>query len=114
MAVSDAHVFPGFPTPKLTQLSFQRHRLLFSHASEVRGEYTLARKFASTGYQTHDHQVMSQTRSPLSHLGGLYKNAKERKIFWEMKGKKMLEEYPAFSPFSIIFPKMIFDLSKNV
>ena len=39
MAVGDAHVFPGFLTPVLTQLSFQSHRLLFSHASaEVRGE----------------------------------------------------------------------------
>ena len=33
MAVGDAHVFPGFLTPVLTQLSFQNHRLLFSHAS---------------------------------------------------------------------------------
>ena len=39
MAVGDAHVFPGFLTPVLTQLSFQSHRLLFSHASaEVRGD----------------------------------------------------------------------------
>ena len=42
MAVGDAHVFPGFLlTPVLTQLSFQNHRLLFSHAlAEVRGENT--------------------------------------------------------------------------
>ena len=33
MAVGDAHVFPGFLTPALTQLSFQSYRLLFSHAS---------------------------------------------------------------------------------
>ena len=39
MAVGDANVFPGFLTPVLTQISFQCHRLLFSHASaEVRGE----------------------------------------------------------------------------
>ena len=71
MAVGDAHVFPGFLTPVLTQLSFQSHRLLFSHASaEVRGENTLERKFASTGDRTHNHHVMSPTRSPLSHRGG--------------------------------------------
>ena len=29
MAVGDAHVFPGFLTPVLKQLSFQSHRLLF-------------------------------------------------------------------------------------
>ena len=39
--VGDAHVFPGFLTAVLTQLSFQSHRILFSHASaEVRGENT--------------------------------------------------------------------------
>ena len=71
MAVSDTHVFPGFLTPVLTQLSFQSHRLLFSHAlAEVRGENLPERKFASTGDQTHNHQVTSPTRSPLSHPGG--------------------------------------------
>ena len=53
MAVGDAHVFPGFLTPVLTQLSFQSHRLVFSHASaEVRDENTPERKFALTGYRT--------------------------------------------------------------
>ena len=53
MAVSDEHVFPGFLTPVLTQLFFQSHQLLFSHASaEVRGENTLERKLASTGDRT--------------------------------------------------------------
>ena len=71
MAVGDAHVFPGFLTPVLTQFSFQSHRLLFSHASaEVRGENRPERKFASTGSRTHYHQVMSPTRSPLSQPGG--------------------------------------------
>ena len=66
MAVGEAHVFPGFLTSVLTQLSFQSHWLLFSHASaEVRGKNTPERKFASTGYQTRNHQVMSLTRSPL-------------------------------------------------
>ena len=68
MAVGDAHVFPGFLTPVLTQLSFQSHPLLFSHASsEVRGENKPERKFATTGSRTHNHQVMNPTRSPLSH-----------------------------------------------
>ena len=64
MAVGDANVFPGFLTAVLTQLSFQSHRLLFSHASaEVSGENTPERQFAST-------QVMSPTRSQLAHPGG--------------------------------------------
>ena len=68
MAVGDAHVFPGFLTPVLTQISFQSHRLLFSHASEeVRGENTPERNFASTESEAHNHYVMSPTRSPLSH-----------------------------------------------
>ena len=67
MAVGDAHVIPGFLG---SIVSFQSHRLLFSHASaEVRGEKTSERKFASTGDRTHNHQVMSPTRSQLSHLG---------------------------------------------
>ena len=41
MAVVDAHVFPGFLLPVLTQISFQSHRLHFSHPSEVRGEIPL-------------------------------------------------------------------------
>ena len=34
------------------------------------GEITPERKLASTGYRTHNHQVMSQTRSPLRHQDG--------------------------------------------
>ena len=70
MVVGDAHVFPGFLTPVLIQFSFQSHRLLFSHASaEVRGENTPERNFASTRSRPQNHQVMSPTRSPLSHPG---------------------------------------------
>ena len=59
---------PGFLTPVLTQLSFQSHRQVFSHASaEVRGENTPERNFASTWSRTHNHQVMSPIRSPLRH-----------------------------------------------
>ena len=51
---------------------FQSHQLLFSRASAVvRGENTTERNFASTESRTLNHQVMSPTRSPLSHLGGL-------------------------------------------
>ena len=79
MAVGDAHVLPGFLTPVLTDyFSFQSHRLLFSHASaEVRGENTPERKVASTGDRTHNHQVMSRTRSPLSHPGGASASKKQ-------------------------------------
>ena len=71
MAVGETHVFPGFLTPVLTQISFKSHRLLFSHASaKARGENMLERNFALTGSQTHNHQVMSLTRSPLSDLDG--------------------------------------------
>ena len=77
MAVGDAHVFPGFLTPVLTQISFQSHRLLFSHApAEVRGENMPERNFASTGSRTHNHPVMSPTRSPLSHPFGARQKTK--------------------------------------
>ena len=67
MVVGDAHVFPGCLTSALT-LFFPKPQLLFSHASaEVRGENTSGRKFALNGDQTHNHQVMSPTRPPMSH-----------------------------------------------
>ena len=44
MADGDAHVFSDFLRPILTQLSFQSHGLLFSHALEVRGEKYPRRK----------------------------------------------------------------------
>ena len=48
----DPHVFSGFLTPVLTQLSFQSHRLLFSHTSAaVRGQNMPERQFASTGLE---------------------------------------------------------------
>ena len=72
MAVGDAHAFPGILTLVLTQLSFQNHRLLFSHASaEERGENTEERKFALIGHRRHKHQVMSPTPSPLSGVHGM-------------------------------------------
>ena len=60
---------------------FPKPWLLFSHASaEVRGENTPEKKFASTSYQTHNHQVMSLTRSPLSRLDRTLKCWTERII----------------------------------
>ena len=59
MAVGDAHMFPGFLTPVPTQISFQSHWLLFSHASaELRGENMPERNFVSTGSQTQNHHSL--------------------------------------------------------
>ena len=100
MAVGDAYVFPGFLTPVLTLLFFQSHRLLFSHASaEVRGENTPERKVASTWDRTHNHQVMSPTRSPLSHPGGL----------WSLNTGGLLHRFNCISNmlFSLILPTFL-------
>ena len=52
MAVCDAHVFPGFLTPVLTQISFQSHQLLSLHASaEVRGENAPERNSPQLGLE---------------------------------------------------------------
>ena len=70
MAVDDAYVFPGFLTPVLTQLFFPKSPTTFLNAFvEVRGENTVERKVVSTWDRSHNHQVMSPTRSPLSHPG---------------------------------------------
>ena len=59
--------FLAFSHQYLHNFSFQSHRLLFSHVSaEVRGEKIVA----STGNRTHNHQVISPTRSPLNHPSG--------------------------------------------
>ena len=65
------YVFPGFLTPVLTQLFFPKPPTTFLTCF-CRGERRkyAGRKVASTGDQTHNHQVMSPTRSPLSHPGG--------------------------------------------
>ena len=104
MAVSDAHVFPGFLTPVLTQLFFLKP--LFSHASaEVRGENTLERKFTSTGNGTHNHQVMSQT---IETNFGLFQT---ERVESSPKGRKHWEkeELPFMSNFSffhIVFKRL--------
>ena len=82
-------VFPGFLIPILTRISFQSHPLLFSRASaEVKGKNTPEKKFASSGPQTHDHQVRSWTCSLLSHTDG----APVRRRFWKtlLEKEKML------------------------
>ena len=74
MAVGDAHVFPGFLTPVLTQLFFPRPPTTFltCFCTGERRNYA-GKKVASTGDRTHNHQVMSPTRSPLRHpSGGLF------------------------------------------
>ena len=78
MAVGDAHVFPGFLTPVLTQLFFPKPPTTFlTYFNRGERENTPERKFESTGYRTHNHQVMSPTRSPLS--PGHYKDRSKDK-----------------------------------
>ena len=70
MAVGDAYVFPRFLTPVLTQLFFPKPQTTFLTClctGERRN--TPERKVTSTGDRTHNYQVMSPTRSPLSHPG---------------------------------------------
>ena len=98
MAVGDTYVFPGFYTPALTQLSFQSHRLLFSHASaEMRGENMPERKLASNGDRTHNHQVMSPTCSPLSHPSGAFKWVEKTVEKGEIARYKQCLLFPVFS-----------------
>ena len=71
MVVGDAYVFPGFLTPVLTQLFFPKPPTSFSHTLLQRWEAKIRRKEVTLiGDQTHNHQVMSLTRSSLSNPGG--------------------------------------------
>ena len=60
MAVSDAHVFPGFLIPVLTQLFLLKPPSSFLTCSaEVRGENLLERKFALTGDRGHESDTLT-------------------------------------------------------
>ena len=73
--------FLAFTRHYYHNFSFQSDQLLFSYTSaEVRGENAPERKLASTGDQTHNHQVMSPTYSPLRHLGGVHLLEKEKML----------------------------------
>ena len=67
MAIDDTYVFPGFLTPVLTLPFFPKPPTTFLTCF-CRGE---RRKYpGKKSRQTHNHQVTSWTRSPLSHPGG--------------------------------------------
>ena len=107
--------FPAFSHQYLHNLSFQSHRLLFSHASaKARGENTPERKVASTRDRTHNHQVMSPTRSPLSHRGRAMKNNSDSKmkmvlgIGENILGKGENAGYQHFLLFHTMFSKAFF------
>ena len=70
LAVDDTYVFPGFLSPVLTQLFFPKPPTTFPTCFG-RGERRkqTGKKVAAPGDRTHNHQVMSPTRSttePLS------------------------------------------------
>ena len=65
----------------------------------------MERKFASNGYQTHNHQVMSQIRSPLSYTVGLQEHEQIAwKILWQTE--KLLVKVN--SSFSTVFSKTVY------
>ena len=103
-------------SPLLTQLSFQSHRLLFSHASaEVRGENTPERKFASMGYQTHNYSQVSPTCSPLNHPGEAHKvlsrnSVPNNKILALLKSKAFADD--KFNVTKIMI--YVFNMVKNI
>ena len=52
------------------------------------------RKFASSGDQTHNHQVMSLLRSPLSHLGGAANKINVIQMLWFIFDRVEFHPYP--------------------
>ena len=100
MAVGDTHMFPSFLTQVLTQLSFQSHRLLFSHASaEVRGENMPERKFTSTGSRTDNHQVMSHPGTATVIYESCSDNRGLTASPWSMTPRKQLPNYGSINTF---------------
>ena len=66
------HTFPGFLTPVLTQLFFPKSPTTFltSFCRRERRKYARKKVYLNRGSNS-NHQVMSLTRSQLSHPGGL-------------------------------------------
>ena len=95
---SVTHVFPGFLTPLLTQLFFPKSPTTFLTC------LCRERKVASIGDQTRNQQVMSPTRSPLSHPGG----AKKKKVV-----EQEHNAYMHFLLFSQSFQKPFCPTKKN-
>ena len=116
MVVGDAHVFPGFLTPVLTQLSFQSHQLLFSHASaQVRGEKVSWRNLHQLGIKLtttrswvwHNHHwatwgsiKQQSTISPLSKVIFQTESICRRQIEYCSNGEilTLSQTSPSFSP----------------
>ena len=73
---SVTHVFLGFRTPVLTQLFFPKPPTTFltCFCRGERRKYAGKKSCLNRGSNSHDHQVMSPTRSPLSHPGGARKS----------------------------------------
>ena len=100
------HMFPGFLTPVLTQLSFQSHQLLFLHTSaEVRGKNKPKRQFTLNRSQTHNNQVMGDA-------------SQEKNIFKTLREKKKMLVTRIFSfsnNFSILwYTNLVFWLTFNL
>ena len=70
MVVGDAYVFSGFLTPVLTLFFLKPPTTFLTFFCRGEGENAPDRKVTSTGDRTHNHQVISPTRSSLSHPGG--------------------------------------------
>ena len=68
-------IFSPFTTFLSKSTDYISHMLLQRWKAKIR-----RKAVASTGDQTHNHQVISPTRSPLSHPGGACRLAKSEKI----------------------------------
>ena len=113
MVVGDAHVFPAswLSHTSTTQIFFPKPLTTFLTCF-CRGERQnmLERKFASTGDRIYIHQVMSPTRSPLSHPGRAKPWEKEKSAKPAFTATPF--SYSDFSPFTNI-TMMSFNLFRN-
>ena len=85
MAVADAHVSPGFLTLVRTQISFQSHRLLFSHASAGERRKYAGKKFCLehvSNSQPPGHESDTLTTEP-SGRGEDYDGENMLSIVWQ-------------------------------
>ena len=86
MAFGDAHVFPGFLTPVLTQIFFPKPPTTFLTCF-CRGERRkyVGKKDRLNRGQNNNHKVMSPTRSSLSHPGWAIVACNDSEVRFEKK-----------------------------
>ena len=108
MVVGDAHVFPGFLTPVVIQISFQSHPLLFSRFSRgERRKYT-GKKFRLNrvlNSQSPGHESNTLTTEPPGQGENIVEKGENGSLFmWGFTPYQKYLSYLTVTVYKFMFP----------